>query len=161
MNRRNVLAGLALAAVTLGSVHAASAHGAKVGAIDIGHPWARATAPGAKVAGGYAKLTNTGSEPDTLVSATCEVAGRVEIHEMAVVDGIMKMRPLPAGLPVAPGATVELKPGSYHIMLMDLKRGLTQGEMVKGSLTFAKAGTVAVEFAVEAMAATGAAHTGH
>lgn len=140
----------------------AFAHGFKVGAIAIGHPWARATAPGAPVAGGFMKLTNSGSETDTLVAADMEAAGRVEIHEMAIVDGVMKMRALPAGIAVKPGETVELKPGGYHIMFMNLKRGLTKGETVKGTLTFEKAGKVAVEYAVEAMTAgAGAAHSGH
>lgn len=148
---------LALASAFLAPV-AALAHGFKAGAIDIGHPWSRATAPGAPVAGGYLKLTNNGTDADTLVAATFEAAGRVEIHEMAVVDGVMKMRPLPAGIEVKPGATVELKPGGYHIMLMDLKRGLVKGDKVKGTLEFAKAGKVDVEFAIEALTAGAPAH---
>jgi copper(I)-binding protein len=147
----------ALAAALLAPA-AALAHGFKAGAIEIGHPWSRATAPGAPVAGGFLKLTNTGAEADTLVAATFEAANRVEIHEMAVVDGVMKMRALPAGIEVKPGATVELKPGGYHIMFMDLKRGLTKGETVKGTLEFKKAGKVDVEFAVEALAASAPAH---
>lgn len=139
---------------------AVSAHDFKAGAIQIGHPWSRATAPGAPVAGGYLKLTNTGTEPDAIVGADFAVAGRSEIHEMAVVDGVMRMRPLPAGIELKPGETVELKPGGYHIMFMNLTRGLTQGEKVKGTLTFRKAGRVEVEYAVEAMTA-GTGHNSH
>jgi copper(I)-binding protein len=143
---------------------AAFAHGYKAGAIEIGHPWSRATPPGAPVAGGYLKLTNTGTEPDTLVAATLEAAGRVEIHEMAVVDGVMKMRPLADGIALAPGASVELKPGGYHIMFMNLKHGLVKGDKVKGTLEFRKAGKVEVEYAVEALTAganAGGEHSGH
>lgn len=159
----NHLIRLALAAAFV-LPSAAFAHGYKAGAIEIGHPWSRATPPGAPVAGGYLKLTNTGSEPDTLVAATLEAAGRVEIHEMAVVDGVMKMRPLADGIALAPGATVELKPGGYHIMFMNLKRGLVKGDKVKGTLEFRKAGKVEVEYAVEALTAganAGGEHSGH
>jgi copper(I)-binding protein len=69
------------------------------------------------------------------------------------------MRELKAGLEIKPGATVELKPGGYHIMFMDLKQPLEQGQRIKGALTFEKGGTIEVEFAVEAAGAP--AHTGH
>ncbi|MEJ1157527.1 copper chaperone PCu(A)C [Prosthecomicrobium sp. N25] len=134
------------------------AHGYTLGDIAIGHPWARATPPGAQVGGGYVKLTNSGSTPDRLLSGTSEVAGRVEIHEMSVVDGVMRMREMPKGVEIAPGATVEFKPGGYHLMFMELKRPLAAGESVKGSLTFEKAGTIAVEFKVEAIGAMPAGH---
>ncbi len=70
---------------------------------------------------------------------------------MSMDGGVMKMRELKNGLEIPPGATVELKPGSYHIMMMNLSRPLAKGEKVKGSLTFEKAGKVDVEFTVEAM----------
>lgn len=139
----------------------ALAHDYTAGALKIAHPWSRATPATAKVAGGYAKIANGGDAADRLVSASApDIAGRVEIHEMAVKDGVMTMRPLEAGLPVPAGTTVELKPGSYHIMFLDLKRPLKEGERVKGTLTFEKAGTVAVEFAVEGMGARGAQEHG-
>lgn len=116
----------------------------------IGHPWARATPAGAKVGAGYVTLKNAGSAGDSLVSATADVAGRVEIHEMAVVDGVMTMRPIKA-LAIPAGKSIELKPDSFHIMLMELKQPLKVGETIKGSLTFEKAGTIPVEYAVEAM----------
>lgn len=132
--------------------HAALAHEFKVGEIEIIHPWSRATPDGAKVAAGYLKLKNDGVEPDRLVSATGEIAGKTEIHEMAVdADGVMTMRPVPGGLEVPAGGEVELKPGSFHIMFMDLKQGAKEGVNFKGTLTFEKAGTVEVEFAVDKM----------
>lgn len=136
----------------------ASAHEFKAGQIEIDHPWTRATPGGAKVAGGYVSLKNNGETADRLVSATAEIAGRTEIHEMAVKDGVMSMRPRPEGVEVPAGAEVALAPGSYHLMFFDLKTPPKQGQSFPGTLTFEKAGTVTVEFAVEAVGATKPAH---
>ncbi len=146
---------LALAALALTLAGTASSHEYKAGPLTIGHPWSRATPAGAKVGGGYLSIKNTGSTPDRLLGVSAPFAGRGEIHEMAVTDGVMTMRPLEQGVEIAPGATVEFKPGGYHIMFMELKQPLTQGERPKGTLTFEKAGTVEVEFAVEAIGARG------
>jgi copper(I)-binding protein len=131
----------------------AHAHDYKIGTLEIGHPWTRATPKGAAVAGGYLKITNKGSAPDRLTGATFSAAPRVEIHEMAMSDGMMRMRPLPKGLEIKPGETVEFKPGSYHIMFMNLKEPLEKGQRIKGTLTFEKAGPVDVEYVVEAVGA--------
>lgn len=133
------------------SVSAAGATDYKAGPLEIGQPWTRVTPKNAPVAGGYLKITNTGTTPDRLVGGSAEVAKRFEIHEMKMDGGVMKMRELKDGLEIAPGATVELKPGSYHIMMMNLSRPLAKGDRIKGSLTFEKAGKVDVEFAVEAL----------
>ena len=66
-------------------------------------------------------------------------------------DGVMKMRPLPNGIEIKPGETVELKPGSYHLMFVGLKQPFEKGKRVKGTLQFEKAGTVDVEYVVEAV----------
>lgn len=126
----------------------ATAHEYKLGSLEIIHPWARATPGGAKVGGAYLKVINHGTEPDRLVSITAERSDRVEIHEMAMTNGVMTMRPVPAGLEIRPGETVELKPGGYHVMMQDLKAPLKEGDKVEGTLTFEKAGTVKVIFAV-------------
>jgi copper(I)-binding protein len=138
------------------------AHEFKAGSIEIDHPWSRATPPGAKVAAGYAAIRNTGGEPDRLIAVSGEIAGRTEIHEMAVdANGVMTMRPVAGGIEVPAGGLAELKPGGFHIMFMDLKGGAKEGETFKGTLTFEKAGTIEVEFAVEAMGGGhGAAHGG-
>ena len=138
----------------------AQAHEYKIGSLVVSHPWSRATPKSATVAGGYLKITNAGSTPDRLIGGSAEVAGKFEVHEMSMDGGVMKMRELKNGLEIPPGATVELKPGSYHIMMMSLSRPLAKGDRVKGSLTFEKAGKVDVEFAVEAMGGAPAAH-GH
>lgn len=153
---------LALAALLLAAVPA-FAHSFTLGPLKIDHPWSRATPPGAKVGGGYLSVENTGSAPDRLVSVSVPFAARAEIHEMAVKDGVMTMRPMAAGVEIAPGAKVEFKPGGYHIMFMELKEPLKQGERRKGTLTFEKAGSIDVEFAVDAIGAKGGEteHKGH
>ncbi len=130
----------------------AFAHEFKVGDIEIDHPWSRATPAGAKVAAGYLTIRNEGATPDRLVAVTGSIAGKTQIHEMAVdSSGVMTMRELAGGLEIPAGGEVALKPGSFHIMFMDLKEPAKEGETFKGTLTFEKAGTVDVEFAVGKM----------
>lgn len=152
----------ATVAISLSLGGAALAHDYKAGALKIDHPWSRATPGGAKVGGGYLVIENTGSAADKLVAVSAPaIAGRTEMHEMATTNGVMTMRPLDGGVEIAPGAKVEFKPGGYHIMFMELKQPLKQDERVKGTLTFEKAGTVEVEFKVEAVGARGADHGAH
>jgi hypothetical protein len=125
------------------------AHDYEIGDLSIGHPWIRATPKGAQNAGGYMKITNNGNEADRLVSGTVAGAKIFEVHFMSVENNVMKMRRLDDGLEIKPGETVELKPGSYHVMMMGLDGGYEEGPKVPGTLTFEKAGTVEVEFAVE------------
>ncbi len=94
---------------------AAMAHGFKIGDLEIGHPWSRATLPGAKVAAGYLTIKNNGSTPDRLIAVSAEIAGTGEIHEMSVKDGVMTMRPLTDGLEIPAGGEVKLEPGAYHL----------------------------------------------
>lgn len=129
----------------------------KLGALTIEAPWTRATPAGAKVGGGFMKITNSGTEADRLVGGTLPQAGRFEVHEMAVTNGVMTMRPLEKGLEIKPGQTVELKPGSFHVMFMELKEPLAQGKPARGTLKFEKAGTIEVDYLV---APVGAANPG-
>jgi uncharacterized protein YcnI/copper(I)-binding protein len=133
----------------------------KVGDITVAAPWTRATPGGAKVAGGYLKVTNNGAAADTLIGGTSDIAGRVEVHEMTMSGGVMRMRPLNDGLEIKPGQTVELTSGGYHLMFMDLKRQLKQGETVKAALQFEKAGKVDVTFSVGAVGGSSAPHRHH
>jgi copper(I)-binding protein len=135
---------------------AAIAHDYQVKSLRVSNPFARATPPGARVAGAFMTIRNTGPEADRLVSVSSPVAGLVEIHEMAMEGGMMKMRAL-KGIDLKPGATVELAPGGYHVMLEDLKQPLKQGEQIPVQLTFEKAGVLEIKVNVEAMGA--AAHT--
>lgn len=127
----------------------------RLGPIKIEQPWSRATPKGARVAGGYLKITNTGTEPDRLVGGTAPFAGGFEIHEMSMDGGVMKMRMLRNGVEIKSGATVEFKPESYHLMFTGLTRPLVKGERLKGTLVFEKAGTVEVEYVVQAVGAPG------
>ena len=126
----------------------------QVGALKISQPWSRATPNGAQVGAGYLTITNTGSQSDRLVGGSLVNGSRVEIHRTATEGGVMKMNPAPGGgLEIKPGQTVTLKPGGYHLMFMDLKAPLREGETVEGTLTFEKAGTVRVPFQVRGIAA--------
>jgi hypothetical protein len=150
---------LAFAFLTLAT--AAFAHDYRVGDLHIDHPWTRATAPGARVGAAYMRIANGGAGPDRLIAARSPAAGRVEIHEMRMEGDIMRMRELEGGLDLPAGATVELNPGGYHIMLIDLARPLARGAKVPMTLTFARAGVVTVELAVEAAGARDAGHDHH
>lgn len=149
------LAMLSLLILLLACVPAAIAHEFKVGDLEIEHPWSRATPPGAKVAGGYFTVVNKGSAPDRLLSISSDISDKAELHEMGVKDGVMTMRPVEGGLELPAGGKVALKPGAYHLMFTGLKRQPKQGEKFPATLTFEKAGSVKVEFAVEGMGETG------
>jgi periplasmic copper chaperone A len=132
----------------------AQARDYKLGAIDIADPWSRATPKGASVAAGYMKITNKGSTADRLISGSSEIAPTVEVHEMTMDNGVAKMRPVKGGLEIKPGETVELKPGSFHVMFVGLKKPLAAGERINATLVFEKAGRINVEYDVRAMGAT-------
>lgn len=143
-----------VAAANTAPAAAAPAGPVKAGDLTIEQPWIRATPGGAKVAGGYLQVTNTGTEPDRLVAASIPLAGRGEVHQMAMDKGVAKMAPVEAGLVIKPGETVTLKPGGYHLMFLDLKGPVKAGDTLEGSLTFARAGTVPVRFSVGAIGAS-------
>ncbi|MBR0993853.1 copper chaperone PCu(A)C [Bradyrhizobium japonicum] len=136
----------------------------KAGDLVISQPWSRATPGGAKVAGGYLTIVNKGAAPDRLISVSADIAGKSEIHEMAVENGVMKMRPLDKGLAIDPGKTVKFAPGGYHLMLQELKGPFKQGDKVPVTLQFEKAGKVAVSLDVQGVGAQApgdAGHSGH
>lgn len=129
------------------------------GSVKISAPWARTTPKGATVGAGYMTITNNGSTPDRLISGASEVSNRFEIHEMTMDNGVMRMRPIAKGIELKPGQSVELKPGGNHVMFLGLKKPLAQGEHVKATLAFEKAGKVDVDFTVESLGAqTGGDH---
>jgi len=145
---------------------AAPAHAgdAKAGDLVITQAWSRATPGGAKIAGGYLTIENKGTAPDRLVGGSGDSAGKVEIHEMAMNNGVMTMRPLDKGLAIEPGKTVKLAPGGSHLMLMDLKKPFKQGDKVPVTLEFEKAGKVTLSLDVQgigAKAPAGGDHSGH
>ena len=157
MTTTAVLLALALATAASDAI----AEDYSIGTLQIGNPWTRATPKGSTVAGGYMKITNKGSGPDRLVGGSAAVAGRFEVHSMVMEQGVAKMRPVEGGLEIKPGETVELKPGSLHVMLMGLKQPLQKGQKVKGTLEFEKAGKVEIEYAVEALGVSAPAKHSH
>lgn len=139
-----------VAAVTLAlASFAASAQTA------VTDPWVRGTVPQQKATGAFMQLTS--SQGGKLVSASSPVAGVVEIHEMAMEGNVMKMRAIP-GLELPAGKAVELKPGGFHVMLMELKQPLKVGETVPVTLVVegkdGKRETVEVKAPVRALAQT-------
>ena len=154
-----VVAALAFAAFAVTfSAQALLAHDFKVGPLEIDHPWTRATPDGANVAAGYMTLKNSGASADHLVGGTLDGVQKVEIHEMAMKDGVMTMRPVAGGVAIPASGAVTLKPGSYHVMFIGLTQPLKEGTKVNGTLTFEKAGTVQVQYVVEALAAQNSGH---
>jgi hypothetical protein len=135
-------------AAQTGGMTAAPSAAVKAGDLTIETPWLRATPNGAKVAGGYVRITNTGGTPDTLTGAAVPFAKSGDIHSMSMEGGVMKMAPVSGGLTIKPGETVELKPGGYHLMFEGLTGAPKAGDTVSGTLTFQRAGTVPVTFSV-------------
>jgi copper(I)-binding protein len=96
-------------------------------------------------------IKNNGSTPDRLISGSSDVAPKFELHEMKMENGVAKMRPVKDGVEIKPGEAVELKPGSFHVMFVGLKKPLSAGDHFKATLVFEKAGTVSVDYDVRAM----------
>ena len=142
---QRLLPALALGLATL----CASAHEFKAGTLAIGHPYARATAAGQPIGGGFLKLANQGTAADKLLSASTPVSGSVELHTMRMEGDVMRMRQVDA-IELPAGATVELKPGGLHLMFIGLKQPLVAGATVPLTLRFEKAGEVVVTVNVEA-----------
>lgn len=122
------------------------------GDLTASSPWARATPQGAKNGAAYLSLRNTGSQDDALLAARGDVAERIELHTHINDNGVMKMRQV-ADIPLKAGQTTELKPGSYHIMLIGLTRPLVSGETIPLKLKFEKAGEVTVDAKIKDKAA--------
>src|SRR5258706_8031438 len=132
----------------------------KAGDLVITQAWSRATPGGAKVGGGYLTIQNKGSAADRLIGGSADVADKVQVHEMATTNGVMTMRPLDKGLSIGPGKTVKLTPGGYHLMLLDLKSPLKQGDKVPVTLEFEKAGKVKLSLDVQGLGGKGPAGAG-
>jgi len=128
--------------------------------VSVENPWARATPPGAQVAGGYMTIVNRGNAPDKLLGASSPTAGRVETHVHIMRGEVAEMREVP-GYDIPAGGRFELKPGGAHLMFVELKRPFKEGETVPVKLRFQRAGEIEVRFAVGAMGAAGPGMTGH
>jgi periplasmic copper chaperone A len=158
---RRLMTALAFASLVTGVFATASrAEDIKAGDLVITQAWTRATPGGAKIGGGFLTIENKGTAADKLIGATADGAGKIEVHEMAMNDGVMKMRPVDGGLTIDPGKTVKLAPGGLHLMMMDLKNPLKQGDKMPVTLQFEKAGKVAVTLDVQGVGAPGPAAGG-
>jgi copper(I)-binding protein len=129
--------------------------------------WTRATPPGAPTAGGYLAITNTGGETDRLIAVSSPMAEEGQLHSMAMQNGIAVMRPLEDGIVIPPGKTVTLAPEGLHVMFIDLKQPLKEGDELPVVLTFERIGRVETYLHVLAIGAKGpgdapdhAAHSG-
>jgi periplasmic copper chaperone A len=158
-HRRAILKRLSLATAILAfGIGVACAQSAKIGDIEIGHPWAP---PANKLSNSaaYMRLVETGTVPDELVSASSPVATKVQLHVFDVENGVYGMHPV-HGIEVTPGAaTTILRPGGAHVMLEGLKQPLKAGESFPLYLTFKNAGKVQIEVPIEgSIAAAQASH---
>jgi periplasmic copper chaperone A len=147
------LSKLSLMAVLLAATSTAFAQAGETSKVNVEQPWARATPAGATTGAVYMTLANKSDTADRLTAASSDVASKVQIHEMAVVNGIMKMRQLANGLAIPAGGSVTLKPGGYHVMLIALKKRLIAGQTLPLRLTFAKAGTISITVPIQAIGA--------
>jgi len=149
------LAALAALVVTRSPAPAAAQ---AASAIRLENPWAR-RAPAQGGHGGangaaYVTIRNDGVEGDALVAAASDAAARVELHETVKDGDVMKMRRVEA-IDLKPGESRVFKPGGEHMMMFDLKQPLKEGDLVKLTLVFEKAGPIEIEGTVEPIAATG------
>lgn len=125
----------------------------KAGSLEVSEGTTKAMLPGQPVGGGYVTIKNTGDSDDKLIGVESSSAGRAEIHEMAMVNDVMKMRKLDDGIVIPAAQTVELKPGGLHMMFFDVKKPFAEGDKVPVTLIFEKAGKV--EIVLSAGAAKG------
>jgi len=143
------------AAVLLSGTASALAQEFKVGAMQIEHPWARASAGPVRNGAAFLVIHNSG-DADRLVAVAGEVAERVELHTHIMENDVMKMRRVEA-IEVPADGMVALQPGGFHIMMLGLALPLEEGGHFPLTLTFEKAGSITVEVAVAGVGSMGPA----
>jgi copper(I)-binding protein/polyisoprenoid-binding protein YceI len=128
-------------------------------ALEVGDPWLREVPPGAGAAGGYGEFRNRSDHSIRIARLQSPLSQRVEIHEMAMVDGQMRMRAV-EDVSIAPGGTLSLKPGGYHLMFMGLNRAPKAGESVPLTVELEGGESVEITLPVRKVPAPGP-HDGH
>lgn len=123
---------------------AASPASVKHGDLLIDGAWAR-VAPKDGNGAIYLTIANNGTQPERLKGVQTDVTATAELHQSKQEGNMMSMAPVPGGIDIPSGVTVELKPGDYHVMLIGLKRDLTAGERLTITLQLERNGTVTVE----------------
>ncbi|WP_375665197.1 copper chaperone PCu(A)C [Bartonella sp. TT121SHDZB] len=151
---KKVVTNIACALLFAGITLPADAQQYQLGDIEILNPWTRETPKDAKVGSGYLYIINHSNTPDRLVSISTNGAKTTEIHSMAVVNDIMKMEKMHNGIEIPGNGEITLKPGGDHIMFLGLSQPFKLGDKISAKLTFEKAGTIHVDFSVNAMKAT-------
>lgn len=142
------------ALMSLGAPAAFACEPVTVGDLTVQNAWSRATIGAARPAVFYVEITNGGTEPDALVAITTPISGMPMLHETVVTDGVASM-PHAMSVPLPAGETVQLTPGGYHGMLMELTAALKEGETFPMTLTFERAGEVTVNVDVVSLRAEG------
>ena len=122
--------------------------------ITIADAWSRATAPGAKIAAGYMTIRNASRTPDKLMSASSPAADKVQTHVTVKEGDIFRMREV-KGYDIPAGGAFELKPGGAHLMLVNIKAPLKEGDKVPFTLRFERAGELKTELHVGRLTDTG------
>jgi periplasmic copper chaperone A len=154
----------AIIALALAQLAAANAQAKDfdVGSIHISEPWARATPKGASSGAAYMTITNNGKTPDRVACVSSDASAECQIHTMTMDNGVMMMRPVEGGLEIKPGESLTLRPGGFHMMLVNLKHPLEAGDTLTATLKFDSAGTIDVQYPIAAIgaAAPGAAPGG-
>lgn len=148
------LQALLAACTVVAATSLAQAHDATKAGVTVSHPWVRATPGGAVTGAAYLEIKTAPGAADRLIEASSPVAARVEFHTHIVDGPVMAMRRM-ENLPVTAASSVVLKPGGDHIMLVGLKQPLKEGELVKLTLVFEKAGAIDIEATVEPIGAAG------
>lgn len=121
----------------------------RVGGVEVRRPWTRPAQAGMNGVG-YLTLANVGAKPLKLVSVESPAAKSVSIHQSSMTGGVMAMRPVTGGLPLAPGAKVEFAPGGYHLMLIGLSAPQALGGKVPVTLVFDSGLKMKIELSVAA-----------
>jgi copper(I)-binding protein len=117
----------------------------KAEGLELSNGRTRAMLPGQKVGGGYVTIKNTSDKAETLISASTSRASRMEVHEMAMDDGVMKMRKLENGITIPAGGSISLAPGGNHMMFFGVEKPFAEGDMIPVEFKFEHAGTVKVD----------------
>ncbi|WP_375652577.1 copper chaperone PCu(A)C [Bartonella sp. MR110HLJHH] len=150
---KKVIINIVCALLFVGITLPAGAQQYQLGDIEILNPWTRETLRGIRVGSGYLYIINHSNTPDRLVSISTNGVKKTEIHSMAVVNDIMKMEKMHNGIEIPGNGEITLKPGGDHIMFMGLSQPFKLGDKISAKLTFEKAGTIDVDFSVNAMKA--------
>lgn len=154
MSRALIAACVAAGALAIAPV---AAQGPGKEGVQVSHPWARATPPGAKVAAAYLEIRNSGKKPDRVIGASTPAAERVELHVVTHEGGVMKMREV-SSFEIPARQRLTLRPGGSHLMLVNPRKPLVRGDRVPLTLRFEQAGELRVDLEVQSADSSGKPH---